>query len=242
MANIAPDHLLLGQRLPPVPLRPVVVIVVHHRAAAVVPKFCRRHRRSLQIPAEVFDAPPGTPGFLREVHLPVALILRLQVALPLFLIADMAEVGQFARIYAIVAGTQQTDNGTAPDGFNLLFFIEQIAPDTVFDIEATAGDGDMNVRMLIELASVGVQGAEDADLDAQLAHVPEYGAGGAAKKVVEQRPVVIEERPQQVRHGEGDVLPVAVGQDVLLFGDPLLGALEAAAAAGFRFAALAEKA
>lgn len=96
--------------------------------------------------------------------------------------------------------------------------------------------------MLIELAAVGVQGAEDADLDAQLARVPEHGTGGAAKQVVEQRPVVVEERPQQVRHGEGDVLPVAVGQNVLLFGDPLLGALEAAAAAGFGFASLAEKA
>ncbi|GKP93950.1 hypothetical protein VC596_22705 [Citrobacter freundii] len=72
--------------------------------------------------------------------------------------------------------------------------------------------------------------------------MPEHGTGGAAKQVVEQRQVVVEERPQQVRHGEGDVLPVAVGQNVLLFGDPLLGALEAAAAAGFGFASLAEKA
>lgn len=96
--------------------------------------------------------------------------------------------------------------------------------------------------MLTELAAVSVQGAEDADLDAQLARVPEHGTGGAAKQVVEQRQVVVEERPQQVRHGEGDVLPVAVGQNVLLFGDPLLGALEAAAAAGFGFASLAEKA
>ena len=40
-----------------------------------------------------------------------------------------------------------------------------------------------------------------------------------------------------MRHGEGDMLPVAVGQDVLL-----LGALEAAAAAGLGFASLAEKA
>nr|WP_232807651.1 hypothetical protein [Serratia surfactantfaciens] len=49
--------------------------------------------------------------------------------------------------------------------------------------------------MLIELAAVGVQGAENADLDAQFARVPEHGAGGAAKQVVEQRPVIVEERP-----------------------------------------------
>lgn len=107
----------------------------------------------------------------------------------------------------------------------------------MFDIKASTGNGDVDVRVLIELVSVGVQRAE-----AQLARVPEHGAGGAAKKVVEQRPVVIEERPQQVRHGEGDMLPVAVGQDVLLFGNPLLGAFEAAATAGFGFASLAEKA
>ena len=62
----------------------------------------------------------------------------------------------------------------------------------MFDIEAASGDGNMDVRMLIELASVGVQRAEDADLDTQLTRVLEHGAGGAAKQVVEQRPVVIE--------------------------------------------------
>jgi len=62
--------------------------------------------------------------------------------------------------------------------------------------------------------------------------VPKHGTGGAVKQVVELRPAVVEERPQQVRHGESDVLPVAVGQDVLLFGNPLFGVFEAAAAAG----------
>nr|WP_241391915.1 hypothetical protein [Serratia proteamaculans] len=38
------------------------------------------------------------------------------------------------------------------------------------------------------------------------------------KQVVQQRPVVVEERPQQVRHGERDVLPVAIWQDMLLLG------------------------
>lgn len=38
------------------------------------------------------------------------------------------------------------------------------------------------------------------------------------------------------------MLPVAVGQDVLLLGNPLLGTFEAAAAAGLGLAGLAEKA
>lgn len=60
--------------------------------------------------------------------------------------------------------------------------------------------------MLIELVSVGVQRAKDADFDTLPASPTKHGAGGAAKQVVEQRPVIIEERPQQVRHGEGDML------------------------------------
>lgn len=45
-----------------------------------------------------------------------------------------------------------------------------------------------------------------------------------------------------MRHGEDDMLPVAVGQDVLLLDDPLFGAFEAAAAAGFGLATLTEEA
>jgi len=74
------------------------------------------------------------------VDFPVALILRLQVALPLPGIADMAEAGQLSGINAIVAGTQQADNGTTPDGFNLLFFEKQIAPDAVLNVESAPGN------------------------------------------------------------------------------------------------------
>lgn len=90
--------------------------------------------------------------------------------------------GQERGIDPVVTGAQQTDDGTAPDA--------------VFDIEATAGNGDVDVRMLIKLASVGVQVAENTDFNAQLTRVPEHGAGSAAKQRVEQRQVVIEERPQ----------------------------------------------
>ena len=241
VADVTPQHLLLAQFLAFVLLRVVVVILVNNRTTTVMAELRRRYRRPFQIAAQIFHAAPGATGLFGEVDLPVALILRLQVTLPLLRIADMTEVGQLAGIDAIVAGTQQADNGTAPYGFNLLFFEKQIAPDCVFDIETAAGDGNVDVRVLIELASVGVLGAEDADFNAQLARVPEHGTGGAAKQVIEQWPVVVEERPQQVRHGEGDMLPVAVRQNVLLLCNPLLGALEAAAAAGLGLAGLTEK-
>ena len=99
---------------------------------------------------------------------------------------------------------------------------EDISPDAVFNIEATAGDGEVNVRMLVELSAVGMQGAEDTDLHALSAGPPEHGPGGCAEQRIEQGPVVVEEGPQQMGHGEGDMLPVAVGQNMLLLCNPLL--------------------
>lgn len=141
MADVATDHLLLRQRLLAVLLCAVVVIVVHHGATAVVPEFCCRHRRSLQIPAQVFDASPGTAGFLREVHLPAVPVLRFQIAAPLFFVADMPQPRQVAGVNQVIAVSQQAGDRTAPDFLPCVLFKEDIAPVAVFNIEAAAGDG-----------------------------------------------------------------------------------------------------
>lgn len=233
MADIAPDHLFLRQRLLPVPLRAVVVIVMHHGAAAVVPELCRRHRRSLQVPAQIFDATPGSPGLLREVDFSAASVLGLKVALPLFFIADMTQPRLAAWIYQVIAVAQQPDDGPAPDLFYSVLLKEEVAPDAVFNIEPAPGDGQMNVRVLVKLATVGVQGAEDTDLHALFTGPPEHGAGGSPEQGTEQGPVVVEKGPQQMGHGEGDMLPVAVGQNVALLRHPLLRGLMSAGAAAF---------
>ena len=114
VADVTPQHFLLAQFLPFVLLRVVVVVLVHHRAATVMAQLRSCDRRTFQIAAQVFHAAPGTAGLFGEVDLPVALSL--------LNIADMAEAGQLTGIDLIVAVTQQTDHGTAPDGFNLPFF------------------------------------------------------------------------------------------------------------------------
>ncbi|OAT38275.1 hypothetical protein M988_3782 [Hafnia paralvei ATCC 29927] len=78
-----------------------------------------------------------------------------------------------------------------------------------------------------------MQGAEDADLHALFAGPSQHGAGCSPEQGIEQGPVVVEEGPQQVGHGEGDVLPVAVGKDVALLRHPLLCGFDAAGTAGF---------
>ena len=69
------------------------------------------------------------------------------------------------------------------------------------------------MRMLVELSTIGVQGAEYTDFYALFTRPPEHGAGGGVKQDVEEWSVVVEEGPQQVGHGKGDMLPVAVGED-----------------------------
>lgn len=91
VADVAADHLLLAQHLLPILLRTVVVIVVNHGTIAVVPELRRRHRRSLQVPAQIFHATPGTPGLFGEVDLPPAPVLSLQIPPPLHLITDMPQ-------------------------------------------------------------------------------------------------------------------------------------------------------
>ncbi|KGT86486.1 hypothetical protein NG99_25405 [Erwinia typographi] len=85
---------------------------------------------------------------------------------------------------------------------------------TVLNIEAVAGDGNMDVRMLIEQPAVSMEGTEYPHLNALLTRPLQHGAGGAAKEVIEQRSVIVKERPEQVWHGKGDVLPLAIGQNV----------------------------
>lgn len=134
----------------------------------------------------------------------------------------MPQSRQGAGTDPLIAAAQQADNGTPPDFLNGLLSEEKAAPDAVLNVKSTAGDGDVDVRMLIELPAVGVERAEDTHFDALPARPLQHGTGGAAEQVVEQGPVIAEEGSQQVGHGKGDVLPFTLRQDVLLFGYPLL--------------------
>ena len=165
--------------------------------------------------------------------LPAASVLRLQIALPLFFIADMPQSRQPAGINQVIAVAQQPDDSSAPDFLHGMLFKEELAPDAVFNIKPAAGDGEMNVGMLVELATVGVQGAEDTDFHTLFSGPAEHGAGGGTEQGIEQRPVIVEKGPQQMGHGEGDMLPVAVWKDVALLRHPLLRGLMSAGAAAF---------
>ena len=96
--------------------------------------------------------------------------------------------------------------------------------------------------MLIELATVGVEGAKDTDFEPKASGVFEHSTCCTAKELVEQGPIIVEERPKQMRHREGDMLPFAVWQNMAFLCAPLFGALEATGTAGFGFTSLTKEA
>ncbi|XWR71195.1 hypothetical protein AHYW_004378 (plasmid) [Providencia manganoxydans] len=100
----------------------------------------------------------------------------------------------------------------------------------------------MNMRMLIELATVGVEGAKDTDFEPKPSGVFEHSTRCTAKELVEQGPIIVEVRPTQVRHRESDVLPFAIRLDMPLLCNPLFGTFETTGTAGFRFTGLAKEA
>lgn len=137
------------------------------------------------------------------------------------------------RVNQVITVAQEPYNRTAPDFLHGVLLKEDVPPDVAFYIEPATGDGQVNVRMLVELATVGMQGAENANLHTLSAGPAQHGAGGRTEESVKQWPVVVKERPQQMGHRKGDVLPVAVGEDIALLGHPLLRGFEAAGVAAF---------
>lgn len=81
--------------------------------------------------------------------------------MPPVFVADTAEVRQAAGVDLRIVVAQQVNDGVAPDLLDLFLFKEQLPPDGGFYVETTAGDGDVDMRMLIELPAVGVERAED---------------------------------------------------------------------------------
>lgn len=50
--------------------------------------------------------------------------------------------------------TSQMNDGVASEGFDAFIFEEQRSTGIVFDVEASASDGDRDVRMLLDLLSL----------------------------------------------------------------------------------------
>lgn len=69
----------------------------------------------------------------------------------------------------------------------------------------------MDMRMLIELATVGMECDKQADFNAEFFRPFEQGICCAGEKLVEKGPIVGKSGPKFIGHGEGNVLPFTIG-------------------------------
>lgn len=61
----------------------------------------------------------------------------------------------------------------------------------MLNIETAPHDRDVDMRVLIELAAIDVEGTEYADLNTLFTCPLQHGAGGAAEQVIEQRSIIV---------------------------------------------------
>lgn len=98
-------------------------------------------------------------------------------------------------------------------------------------INTAAGDGDVHMRMPVESSVVGMNRAENADVQSAFSGSKQQVIDRQAAEVVKQ-PAVDLKQPQRIGEGEDEVDPVAVRQAVELSGNPQVGGLFTAGGAG----------
>jgi len=99
-------------------------------------------------------------------------------------------------------------------------------------INAAAGDRYVHMRMPVESSAVGMNRAEDTDIQPAFTGCIQQVIDGQAAEVVKQPAVDLKQRPQRIGEGEDEVYPVAVWQAVKLGGNPKVGCLFTAGGAG----------
>lgn len=99
-------------------------------------------------------------------------------------------------------------------------------------INAAAGDGNMNVRVPVKPASVGMDSAENTDIDPAQPGGIQQIIDRQTAEVVKQPAIDFKQRPQGIGQDENQMLPVTVRQSVKLGSNPQPGGLFAAGRAG----------
>lgn len=104
-----------------------------------------------------------------------------------------AQAGKGAGLYPVVTVAQQAAEALSQIASTTFFLKEKSVP----DVETAAGDGNMDVRVLIAQGTVSVEDAESAHLNTLLASPRGPGAGGATEQIIKQPPVIVKGRPHQ---------------------------------------------
>ena len=107
-------------------------------------------------------------------------------------------------------------------------------------IQTACSGREMDVRMPVEPPAIGVDRAKQANVHTTPLRGVQQVIGSEPAQRIEQATVMEEQGPQDIGQGEHQVVPGAVGQAVVLDGDPLIGGLFTAGGAGAAVAGVAQ--
>ncbi|EBS3742183.1 hypothetical protein DQY98_20110 [Salmonella enterica subsp. enterica serovar Saintpaul] len=157
-------------------------------------------------------------------------MLRLQITQLLHCVSDMPQPVQTAAgVSQIIAVVQQPDYAPMPDSLHGILLKEEVSPDAKLHVESAAGNGQLNVRVLVELLPYMCR-VQKMPTSMLCLRTRRSMAQVAMRKSVLGRGQLLLKKGQ---HGEGDMLPVAVDENVTLLRHPPFRGFEAEVATGF---------
>jgi hypothetical protein len=197
--------------------------------------------RALEVTAEVFGGGAVIVGVEVEMDDPFFLVQRVE---PRVESRVMAEVGEsFGEVQSteLMLLTKEVDDLKAPHGFEF-FVVEKAFGAPVLAIlgKAADGGGQMDVEIALEMASEGMNGQENAGVEPLFARQRQDEVGRQRGDPREEVAVEPEEFPKPRGHGERDVLPSGVGQNIELGFDPFIGGLLSARGTEAGFAGMGD--
>lgn len=181
---------------------------------------------ALEVAAEVFGGGAVVVGVKVEMNDPFFSVKMIEPRVERAVIAEVSEPLWELQPAEAVLLTEEVDDLIPPHGFEL-FMVEKAFVEPALAIlgKPPDGGGKMEVKIAVELASESVAGLENAGVEALLARQLQDEVGGQGWDEIEEVAVAPEELPQQGGHGEGDVLPGGVRQNIEVGFDPFIGGL-----------------
>ena len=162
--------------------------------------------------------------------MPVVAAGRLYQAAPLCSGGDMGQGGWQCDTFRPDAQQQLADI-PHPSGAHGILPEADFLPLSVL-IDAATGDRNVDMRMPVEATAVGMDGAENADIQPAFTGGIQQVIHRQTAEVVEQPAVDLKQGPERIGKSEDEMYPVAVRQTVKLGGNPQVGGFFAAGGAG----------
>ena len=134
---------------------------------------------------------------------------------------------------------QQLPDIPHPAGAHCVLPEADVLPFAVL-IDTAAGDGDVHMGMPVESSAIGMNCAEDTDIQPAFSGSKQQVIDRQTAEVVKQPAVNLKQRPQRIGEGEDEMYPVAVRQTVELSGNPDIGGLFPAGGAGTTVAGVSD--